>query len=770
LDTSTFLEYLKALPEYEGQMVHIEHIPARDASYGNLDEPLHESLQACIKRRGITSLYTHQAESVNEARRGENVMVATSSASGKSLCYNTAVVQALLTEPYSRAIYLFPTKALAQDQLRVLREFFGRPFHDEKPAVFPRDAFSTFDGDTPQEERANIRRDARIILSNPDMLHLGILPNHQVWAKFLRNLKYIVVDEAHVYRGVFGSHVAGVLRRLRRLCWMYGANPQFICASATIANPGEHAERLTGLPFTVVDNDGSPHGEKEFVFWEPPIIDKAKSKRRSANSEAVLLFTELVGQSIRTLAFTRTRRLTELIYAFSKEKLSETNLLISRRISPYRAGYLPKERREIERELFGGQLLGVVATVAMELGVDIGDLAATILTGYPGSIASTWQQAGRSGRGKEGSFSFLIGYDSPLDQYIMRHPETFFQKSPENALVNPENHYILRGHLLCAAWEMPLSESDEKYFGIRYREEVDGLVTEGLLRRNRRTQKWYLSPSISYPAEAINIRSTSRDNYALIDTSTGALMETVDGAVAFFQIYPGAIYLHQGESYLVSKLDLTGKTAYAAPTEETYYTETKEIQDLRIIKEIQSRKAGPVNVYLGEVLVTNDVVGFKKKAQYTEEVIGEEPLNLPQIKFPTVSLWFDIPQKAISRVDNAGLDFAGGLHALEHAAIAMLPLFALCDRNDIGGVSTALHPDTGRAEIFIYDAYPGGIGIAEKGYELVEQLWQAALDVITECPCEEGCPSCVQSPKCGNNNKPLDKLAARVLLEGLVAN
>lgn len=749
-------------------MAHIEHIPSREAVYAELDEPLHETLQACIRRRGISSFYAHQAAAVNAARRSENVMVATSSASGKSLCYNTAVIEALLTKSASRAIYLFPTKALAQDQLRVLKEFFCRPFPNGTPEVFAEDDFATFDGDTALGERAEIRQDARIILTNPDMLHIGILPNHKVWAKLLRNLKYIVIDEAHIYRGVFGSHVAGVMRRLRRLCRQYGSNPQFICCSATIANPGEHAEKLTGLPFTVVDNDGSPHGSKEFVFWEPPIIDKQKGTRRSANSEATYLFTELVSRSVRTLTFTRTRRLTELIYSISREKLMETNPLIARRISPYRAGYLPKERRQIEKDLFGGQLLGVVATVAMELGVDIGDLSATVLTGYPGSIASTWQQAGRSGRGKEGSFSFLIGWDNPLDQYFMRHPEAFFQKSVENALVNPENHYILRAHLLCAAWEIPLSSSDEQYFGSRFVEEIAGLEDESLLRKNRRTQKWYLSPSISYPAQAIGIRSTSRENFALIDTSTGSMIETVDASVAFFQVHPGAVYLHQGEAYLVSKLDLTGHTAYAAPTDANYYTQTKEVQDLRILKEHKSKTCGTMNVYLGEVLVSNNVVGFKKKAQYTDEVIGEEPLDLPEIKFPTMAFWFDIPPEAIEKIDSAGLDFAGGIHAAEHAAIGMLPLFALCDRNDIGGVSTPMHPDTGRPQIFIYDAYPGGIGIAEKGYEIIEELWKATLASVTECPCESGCPSCIQSPKCGNNNKPLDKLAARILLEGLV--
>ncbi|MFC1984855.1 DEAD/DEAH box helicase, partial [Chloroflexota bacterium] len=475
MDTSAFLHYLKAQADYSCQIVHIEHIPPREAYYAELGEPLATGLQDCLKKHGLTPFYTHQAEAVNDTRRGSNVMVATSSASGKSLCYNTAVLQTLLTEPSSRAIYLFPTKALAQDQLRTLQELFC-------PGLLRVEEFATFDGDTPLSERAEIKKRARIVLTNPDMLHIGILPNPQSWSRLLRNLRYVVIDEAHIYRGVFGSHVAGVIRRLRRLCGLYGSSPQFICCSATIANPGEHAERLVSLPFTVVDNDGSPHGGKDFVFWNPPLIDEVKNIRRSANSEATNLFTELVSRSIRTLTFARTRRLTELIYTYSRKKLAGASPALAKRIKAYRAGYLPEERRQIERELFDGQLLGAVATTALELGIDIGDLDATVLTGYPGSIASTWQQAGRSGRGKNESLSFLIGLNNPLDQYFMHHPDSFFQKISENALVNPDNPYILRAHLLCGAWESPLSSGDEDLFGPLFSQERAELERQGLLR------------------------------------------------------------------------------------------------------------------------------------------------------------------------------------------------------------------------------------------------------------------------------------------------
>ncbi|MDI6814560.1 MAG: DEAD/DEAH box helicase [Dehalococcoidales bacterium] len=759
MNSTVFLHHLIAQPTYKDQIAHIEHIPPREANCAELDKPLVSALQDCLNEHGLLPLYTHQAEAVNNARNGRNVMVATSSASGKTLCYNIAVLEAILTEPGSRALYLFPTKALAQDQLCSLRELFY-------PSLFKIEEFASFDGDTPQAERAEIRKRARVILTNPDMLHIGILPNHQSWSRLLRHLRYVVVDEAHTYRGIFGSHVACVLRRLRRLCHLYGSNPQFICCSATIANPGEHAERLVGLPFTVIDNDGSPHGGKDFVLWNPPIIDEAKSVRRSANSEAANLLIELVSRNIRTLTFARTRRLTELIYSYSRRRLAEVSPVLAKKVKAYRGGYLPQERRQIEQELFGGQLLGVVATTALELGIDIGDLEATVLTGYPGSIASTWQQAGRSGRGKGNSLSFLIGLDNPLDQYFMRHPDFFFQKSFENALVNPYNPYILRAHLLCAAWESPLNSDDEEFFGFALSQERAELEGKGMLRE--RGRRWYLSPAIAYPAQGINIRSTSGENFALLDASTDSLLETVEASVAFSQIHPGAIYLHQGESYLVTELNLPNRTAYAVPTTAAYYTQAKEITDLHIVRVTRDKSCRQVKVYLGEVEVTTTVVGFRKKAQFTEEVIGEEPLDLPPHHFPTAGLWFDLPAEAMARLVEAQLDLAGGLHAAEHAAIAILPLFTLCDRNDIGGVSTPFHPDTGRAQIFIYDAYPGGIGIAEKGFDLVEELWQATLKAITECPCQEGCPSCIQSPKCGNNNKPLDKKAAQMLLEGLL--
>ncbi len=752
-----FLHHLLTSPDYKQQIAHTQFIPSHNATFGEIDKPLHSALQACLESSGISSLYTHQAGAINAARLGKNVMVATASASGKTLCYNLAVMEAILKDSSSRALYLFPTKALAQDQLRSLNELAC-------PELISSGSCATFDGDTPQSERAEIKKKARVVLTNPDMLHLGILPNHKSWSRLFRNLKYVVVDEAHVYRGIFGSHVANVLRRLRRLCAYYGSRPQFICCSATIANPEEHAEKLVGLPFEVITDDGSPHGGKSFVFWNPPFINEKGTGRRSSNSEATFLFTELVRNGIRSLVFTRTRKLTELIYIYTREQLGSS---LGQLIKPYRAGYLPEDRRQIERELFDGHLLGVVATTALELGVDIGDLEATVLVGYPGSIASTWQQAGRSGRGAGQSLSFLIAQDNPLDQYFMHHPDYFFGKNFENALINPENLNILKPHLLCGAWEQPLTDVDGALFGAAFDLALSELEAEGKVRRSGGRR--YLSPRISHPAQEINIRSASGKNYAVIDASRGyELIETVEASVAFFQIHPGAIYLHQGDSYLVKEMDRENHVAIVVPTDVTYYTQTKEITDIKILRTEQERQCSGVKVCFGEVDVTNTVVGFKKKMQFTEEVIGEESLDLPPLRFVTQALWFELPEAAIERVAGAGFDFAGGLHAVEHAAIAMLPLFALCDRNDIGGVSTPFHPDTGKAQIFIYDAYPGGIGITAKGFEMINELWSATLQAIEECPCQDGCPSCIQSPKCGNNNEPLDKQAALALLQGLL--
>ena len=757
MDVDGFLARLRNAPWYSGQVVHEQAVEPRAAEYGELERPLDTRLEEALRGRGTYPLYRHQAAAINAAREGRHVVVATGPASGKSLCYMLPLLEAALEHPTSRALYLAPTKALTQDQLRSLRDLSG----DRLPV-----RAEIFDGDTPGHDRRGIKDRAQVVLSNPDMLHLGILPNHKSWGRLFRNLRFVVLDEAHIYRGIFGSHVANIMRRLRRLCLQYGSAPQFILCSATIANPEALAEELIGLPVTVVDEDCSPFGGKEFLFWNPPLVDEAKTARKSTISEGSQLFGGLLQESIRTLAFARTRRQVELMYLSVRNQFAETAPELVDRVRPYRGSYLPEERREIERALFSGELLGVASTNALELGLDIGDLDATVLAGYPGSISSTWQQAGRSGRRQEPSLSILVARDDPLDQYLMRHPDFFFGRSHEHALIAPENPYVLDGHLLCAAYEAPLTPGDAELFGPTFFHRVGSLVERGLLRARQR--RWFPAPDHTYPAEEVNIRSASSSSYMVVEDSSGRVLEHVEEDSVFFQLHPGAVYLHYGEQYLVEELDQVSKTAYVSAGDLPYYTQSQDVTDIQVLTSLREREAGAVRLYLGEVEVSNQVVSFKRRAHFSDEILGEEVLDLPPQRFNTVALWFDLPEALLEAIHKWHMDLAGGLHAAEHAAIGVLPLFALCDRNDIGGVSTPLHPDTGRPQIFIYDGHPGGVGITEKGYDLAEELWATTLRVIEECPCTQGCPSCIQSPKCGNNNHPLNKEVAAMLLQGVL--
>jgi DEAD/DEAH box helicase domain-containing protein len=755
--TGLFLEYLKSLPFYQGQICHVEHIPSREARYGSLDRPLPDPLRRALQASGISELYTHQAAAIEAVRDGQHVAVTTSTASGKTLCYNLPVLESLQRDPTGRALYLFPTKALAQDQVRNLTNL--------TQAAGLSLVSGTYDGDTPRSARGRLRKAASILLTNPDMLHFGILPNHRMWSHFLAHLRFVVVDEAHSYRGVFGSHVACVLRRLRRLCAKYGSDPLFISCSATVANPWEHVANLTGLPPVMVADDGSPRGARDFVLWNPPFVDEKKSARRSANVEASRLFTELVSQGLRNITFTKARRVAELILRYSREMLEREEPHLVPRVKSYRAGYLPQERREIERDLFDGKLLGVTATTALELGVDIGALDATVLVGYPGTVASTWQQAGRSGRGTRDALSVLIGLDNALDQYFMRHPEQLFARTPENALLHPGNPHVLSGHLPCAALEMPLSSKDEEVFGGNFVETVDDLVEKGELQP--RAGRWYY-PKSDYPAERVSIRSVSSERYLLLDEAQNSLLEEIDSATAFRRIHPGAVYLHQGECYVVSDLDLQARVARARQVESEYYTQPKETSELSIVSCLRQQRLDKTVACYGRVQVTEQVVGFRRKQLFSDVVLDEQDLDLPPRSFVTSALWFDVPPAAQERIRRQGLDFHGGLHAVEHAAIGILPLFAMCDRQDIGGLSTPHYAETGRPQVFLYDGFPGGVGICEKGFELLPELWAATLRTIEECPCEAGCPSCIHSPKCGNNNEPLDKAAASIILRTML--
>jgi DEAD/DEAH box helicase domain-containing protein len=757
VDIDRFIEHLRELPDYLGQIVHVERIPPRAARWADVAQPLPERLREVLAAQGVERFYTHQAQAIDAAHRGEHVIVATGTASGKTLCYNVPVLTALLEDPLSRALYLYPTKALAQDQLRVVQGL-TEPLRRVRAM--------TYDGDTPQGSRARVRRMASIVLSNPDMLHVGILPNHQTWAPFFRHLRYVVVDEAHVYRGVFGSHLANVLRRLRRVCALHGAQPQFILSSATIGNPATHAARLIGEEATVVEEDGAPSGPRWFVLWNPPMLDTARGRRVSINTEATRLLTEMVKATLRNITFTRARKVAELILLYARDTLREWPAL-AEGITAYRGGYTPRERREIERRLFAGELLAVTATNALELGIDVGELNATILVGYPGSIASTWQQAGRAGRGRKAALSVLIGQDDPLDQYLMRHPEALFGRPHEQALVDAGNPYVLRGHLACAADEYPLTPADEALFGPGYARAVTDLVGEGALEL--REGRWFYVGE-EYPSRRVSIRSTSSDRYLLLDEGNNhEVLEEVDAATAFIRIYPGAIHLHRAESYLITRLDIPRRLAFARAVDADYYTQPREVNEVHIIRSLDARPMGAVAPFFGEVRVTQQVTGFRRRRQYTEQVIDEQPLDLPPYSYETQALWFEVPEAVQRAVVQEGLDFGGGLHAVEHAMIGVLPLLAMCDRGDIGGLSTPAHPDTDRPQIFVYDGYPGGVGLTRRGFEAIGALWRRTLEVVGECPCEAGCPSCIQSPNCGSNNEPLDKAAAVLILQGLLA-
>jgi len=754
MDVRAFLDELKRKPGYEGQLVHERFIPPRTGRFAELRPPLHPAVREALAAQGITRLYRHQVEAISAVRKGQHTVVVTTTASGKTLCYNLPVLEALLEDPKSRALYVFPTKALAQDQADALGEF-----------GFPHLTFGTYDGDTPQEQRRRHRERAHILLTNPDMLHIGILPQHYKWATLFRNLRYVVIDDVHVYRGVFGSNVANIIRRLRRICRLHGANPIFICTSATIANPKEFAGSLLGLPVIVVDVDGSPSGPKWFALWNPPIIDEARARRRSTYSEATGLFTDLVRRGVRTITFTQARKITELVFRYARLDLETHHPELAARISPYRAGYLPEERRAIERRLFHGDLIGVVSTSALELGIDVGSLDAAVLVGFPGTIASTWQRAGRAGRGTDEALVVLIALEDALDQYLMRNPDYLFERPVEHAVIDPENPYILAGHLKCAAAEVPLVELDSELFGARLPEITTILHENGDLVT--RLGRWYWGKR-SYPANEVEVRSASGDSFRIIDEMNGRLVGTVDSSRAFEQVHPGAIYLHQGEPYLVHRLDLEQRAATVGPTDADYYTQPRTTTDLEILETIKQRPWGPTTAHFGQVEVTTQVIAYARKRLFSDEVLSEEPLDLPEERLQTTALWFPIPPALDDDVRRRGLDLAGGIHAAEHAAIGILPLFAMCDRWDLGGVSYPMYPGMGTAAIFIYEGHPGGVGITEKGFGLLDEFIAATLGAIEACPCEAGCPSCIQSPKCGNMNEPLDKAAAILLLRGLL--
>jgi len=737
------------------RMTHLEVIPARAASFVDMPEHLHPRLVEALGRLGVSRLYPHQARALDLVGKGRHVVISTGTASGKSLCYHLPVYEEILENPSSRALYLFPTKALAQDQLRSLKDLQGREVRS-----------ATYDGDTPTDLRGWIRREAQIVLSNPDMLHYGVLPNHRLWGDFFSHLRYVVLDEAHVARGVFGSHVAQVLRRLRRVAALYGSHPQFFFASATIANPGEHAGRLAGLEVDAVEDDYSPRGRKVFALWNPPDILSMEGGEihRSSNLETAELLSRLMRLGVRTIAFSRSRKAAELIYGYVQRILDSSERELAEQLASYRGGYLPQQRREIERRLFAGELMAVVTTNALELGVDIGELEACIMNGYPGTIASTWQQAGRAGRRQGESLAVLVAADDPLDQYLMRHPDFIFGTPCEEAVIDLENPRILGAHLACAAYELPLREGDEEYFGADMWHILEELKRDEVL--GTKGKLWYYA-GLTSPAQEVNLRSASGSLISIVEADTGSLLGTVEEASCFFHVHPGAVYLHQGDSYLVEGLDLERMVALVRDEDLDFYTNPMDNTDVIVLEEEKARVVSPdaCSIHYGEVEVATKVYAYQKRRLLTHEILETLGLDLPSQVLTTRALWYTLPVQRLAALGLDEYNLAGGLHAMEHAAISILPLFAMCDRWDIGGMSTAFHGDTGHATVFIYDAYPGGVGIAARGFELVVAHLRSTREMVRSCSCHEGCPSCIHSPKCGNGNEPLNKQAAIRLLE-----
>ncbi|HEX2073032.1 MAG TPA: DEAD/DEAH box helicase [Geodermatophilus sp.] len=745
---------LAGTPEEEQPVTHVHHVPVRAGRTlpwpDWVDRPLRQRLEA----QGVRTPWRHQVEAAQLAYDGRHVVVATGTASGKSLAYQLPALTRLAEDPRACVLYLAPTKALARDQL-------GSVAALADPSVRP----AAYDGDTPIEEREWVRRHARWIVTNPDMLHRGLLPAHQKWSSTLRRVAYVVVDECHSYRGVFGSHVGHVLRRLRRICRRYGADPVFVLASATVADPAEAAARLIGAPVVAVTEDGSPRPGAAFALWEPPLTERTGEHgaplRRSAAADAATLLADLVERGARTLAFVRSRRSAESVADQARRILAEGGRGdLVRRVDSYRGGYLPEERRELERALSAGDLLGVATTNALELGIDIAGLDAVVLAGYPGTLASLWQQAGRAGRAQRESLVVFVARDDPLDHYLAHHPRAVFGRPVEATVTDPTNPYVLGPQLCCAAAELALRPEDLAAFGGAAAEaRVAELVAEGLLRR--RPTGWYWA---GRGRPDVDIRGSGTEPVSIIEGATGRLLGTVDGDAAHATVHAGALYVHRGETFVVDEFCVEDACAIVHAESPEWTTVARDVTDLGIVSTDRSRRLDTVTAHTGVVDVTNQVVAYQRRRLGTGEVLAEFPLDLPPRQLRTRAVWLTLDERAVARAELDEVALPGALHAAEHAAIGILPLLATCDRWDLGGLSTALHPDTGAATIVVYDGHPGGAGFAERGFAVLRRWLQATRATVATCECESGCPSCVQSPKCGNGNDPLDKAGAvRVL-------
>ena len=755
------------------QLRHVHTIPAREALHAPWPEWAHPDLVEAYARLGIQAPYTHQAEAAGRAHAGQHVVLATGTASGKSLAYQLPALDAVhraelrvaaepgrLHQDGAVVLYLSPTKALAADQLAAVQAL-------RLPTV----RAETYDGDTEASARRWIREHANVILANPDMLHFGILPNHAWWAAFFRRLTYVVIDEAHSYRGVFGSHVANLLRRLRRVCAHYGSEPVFIAASATSGDPEASVSRLIGAPVSAVTDDGSPHGATEVAFWEPGLTEakgeNGAPQRRTAIAETADLLTNLVSSRVRSIAFIKSRRGAEAIASISQRLLEEVDPSLPGRVAAYRSGYLPEERRDLERRLRSGELLGIASTSALELGIDIAGLDAVLVAGWPGTRASLFQQIGRAGRAGQEALAAFVASDDPLDTYLVNHPEAIFDVSVEATVLDPSNPYVLGPHLCAAAAEKPIGQGDLELFGPTAESLLGQLEVQGYLRR--RPSGWYWTHPES-AAAMVNLRADGGGPVSIIESDTGLLLGSMDSPQTHYQAHQGAIYVHQGASYLVEELNEAEHCVVVRRVNPDYYTTARDVTTVEVLSLLRSEQWGPIGVHFGEVKVTTQVVSFQRKALISNEVLGEEPLDLGARDLFTKAVWITVPVPTLASAGLVEAQFPGALHAAEHAAIGLLPLVASSDRWDVGGVSTALHADTEEPTIFVYDGHPGGAGFAERGYDRVREWLTATRAAIEACECESGCPSCVQSPKCGNKNNPLDKSGAVRLLAAVLSH
>src|SRR6478735_3078243 len=717
--------------------------------------------------RGITAPWSHQFEAANLAHDGHHVVISTGTASGKSLAFQLPIMDVLARDPRARALYLSPTKALGHDQLRTAHSL------TTAVAALTDVAPASYDGDTSSEVRRFARERSRWIFSNPDMIHLSLLRNHARWAVFLRNLRYIVVDECHYYRGVFGSNVAMVLRRLMRLCTRYTATPTVIFASATTASPAATATELIGQTVREVTEDGSPQGARTVALWEPALRtdlvgENGAPVRRSAGAEAARVMADLIAEGARTLTFVRSRRGAELTALGARARLEDVAPELAGRVASYRAGYLAEDRRALERALAEGDLRGLASTNALELGVDIAGLDAVVLAGFPGTVTSFWQQAGRSGRRGQGALILLIARDDPLDTYLVHHPEALLDKPIERVVIDPGNPYVLGPQLLCAATELPLTDAEVRAWNAE--DVANALVDDGLLRR--RPSGYFPSTGVD-PHSAVDIRGSSGGQIAILETATGRLLGSADVGRAPATVHPGAVYLHQGETYMVDSLDFEDGVAFVRAEDPGYTTFARELTDIAVTGPGERKTFGPITLGLVPVSVTNTVIGYLRRER-SGEVIDFVELDMPTRTLDTKAVMCTITPEALQDNGVEPLRIPGALHAAEHAAIGLLPLVASCDRGDIGGLSTAVGPVAGLPTIFVYDGYPGGAGFADRGFEQISTWWDATAAAIEACECPMGCPSCVQSPKCGNGNDPLDKAGAvrvlRLVLDELASH